>query len=105
MNNNQVLILAAAAGIAAVYFLSKKTTTAPAAVRSSSLGAGGAVNAVSSALTTGSAAPSLVQSFNEVDNTALPGQPGYGWRYFTDGTTIDPTGAYYSGGKKVWSPS
>lgn len=34
----------------------------------------------------------------------LPGQPGYGWRYFEDGTAIDPAGNYYSGGVVVWSP-
>lgn len=26
-----------------------------------------------------------------------------GWRYFTDGTSIDPQGNYYSGGQLVWS--
>lgn len=25
-----------------------------------------------------------------------------GWRYFSDGTTIDPSGNYYSGGQLVW---
>lgn len=27
-----------------------------------------------------------------------------GWRYFDDGTAIDPAGCYYSGGVKVWCP-
>jgi hypothetical protein len=27
-----------------------------------------------------------------------------GWQYFTDGTVIDPSGAYWSNGVKVWSP-
>lgn len=27
-----------------------------------------------------------------------------GWRYFTDGTAIDPQGAYYANGVKVWEP-
>lgn len=26
-----------------------------------------------------------------------------GWRYFTDGTAIDPAGNYYQGGQLVWS--
>lgn len=26
-----------------------------------------------------------------------------GWRYFSDGTAIDPSGNYYSGGALVWS--
>lgn len=25
-----------------------------------------------------------------------------GWRYFTDGTAIDPAGNYYSGGQLIW---
>lgn len=27
---------------------------------------------------------------------------GNGWRYFSDGTTIDPSGNYYQGGALVW---
>jgi hypothetical protein len=34
----------------------------------------------------------------------LPGQEGYGWRYFSDGTAISPAGAYYYGGQQVYSP-
>ena len=26
-----------------------------------------------------------------------------GWRYFNDGTAIDPAGNYYQGGQLVWS--
>lgn len=26
-----------------------------------------------------------------------------GWRYFTDGTAIDPFGNYWKGGQKIWS--
>lgn len=40
-----------------------------------------------------------------IDNTALPGGPGYGWQYFTDGTAISPEGEYYYQGEKVWTPS
>lgn len=25
-----------------------------------------------------------------------------GWRYFTDGTSIDPSGNYYSGSQLIW---
>lgn len=28
-----------------------------------------------------------------------------GWRYFNDGTSIDPQGNYYQGGQIIWSPS
>jgi hypothetical protein len=41
----------------------------------------------------------------EIVNTALPGQNGYGWRYFSDGTVIDPSGQYYVDGQVVWSPA
>lgn len=40
-----------------------------------------------------------------IDNQALPGQPGYGWTYFENGTVIDPNGAYYLNGKQVWRPT
>lgn len=39
-----------------------------------------------------------------VANPAQEGQPGYGWRYYTDGTAIDPSGSYYYKGEKVWTP-
>jgi hypothetical protein len=42
---------------------------------------------------------------SEIQNTATtPGQEGYGWRYFTDGTAISPDGKYYSGGSLVYDP-
>lgn len=41
----------------------------------------------------------------EIANNAAPGQSGYGWRYFTDGTVIDTQGNYYVNGDLVWSPS
>ncbi len=28
-----------------------------------------------------------------------------GWRYFSDGTSIDPFGSYYRNGQKIWSPA
>lgn len=27
-----------------------------------------------------------------------------GWRYFDDGTSIDPQGRYWKGGQVIWSP-
>lgn len=41
----------------------------------------------------------------EISNTALPGDIGYGWRYFDNGTTIDPSGRYYFEGNLVYDPS
>jgi hypothetical protein len=40
-----------------------------------------------------------------INNTALPGQSGWGWQYFTDGTAIGPDGKYYSGGTEVYDPA
>ncbi len=28
---------------------------------------------------------------------------GNGWRYFSDGTSIDPSGNYYQGGGMIWA--
>jgi hypothetical protein len=39
----------------------------------------------------------------EINNPALHGQTGYGWRYFSDGTAISPTGAYYKQGRQLTS--
>jgi hypothetical protein len=42
----------------------------------------------------------------EVDTGTLnPGDPGYGYRYFSDGTAITPSGEYYFGGQKVYDPA
>ena len=37
-------------------------------------------------------------------NNALPGQPGYGWQYFANGTSIGPDGTYYQNGVAVTGP-
>lgn len=37
-----------------------------------------------------------------VTNNALPGQPGYGYSYFEDGTVIGPDGSYYYQGVPVY---
>jgi hypothetical protein len=41
----------------------------------------------------------------EIANTALPGQEGYGWRYFDNTTVIDPQGRYYFDGQLVYDPA
>lgn len=65
------------------------------------------VNGVLAGLTTWFKGSSTGNVYNstEIDNTALPGSPGYGWQYFTDGTAISPSGEYYYQGEKVWTPS
>ena len=43
---------------------------------------------------------------SEIDNSGVaPGAAGYGWRYFTDGTSISPKGEYFSDGKKIYDPA
>lgn len=42
----------------------------------------------------------------EIDNTATtPGQPGYNWKYYSDGTSISPDGKYYYQGQEVYDTS
>lgn len=41
----------------------------------------------------------------QISNTALPGDYGWGWQYFSDGTAISPQGQYYLNGELVWSPA
>jgi hypothetical protein len=41
----------------------------------------------------------------EIPNAAQPGEEAYGWKYYSDGTAISPTGTYYYQGEQVWSPS
>lgn len=45
------------------------------------------------------------EQVTEISNTALPGEPGYGWKYYSDGTAVAPSGSYYYQGQQVWSPS
>lgn len=49
-------------------------------------------------------APTVPGGFETIPNTALPGQPGYGWQYFTDGASgaaISPSGQYFLNGTQV----
>jgi hypothetical protein len=44
-------------------------------------------------------------NLQEIPNTAKEGEEGYGWRYFTDGTVMDPDGRYLDQeGKLLWQP-
>lgn len=52
----------------------------------------------------GAAIPQNTQKVTEVLNGS-GGQFSNGWRYFSDGTVIDPQGNYYLDGKMVWSPA
>lgn len=41
----------------------------------------------------------------EIENTATSGSPGYGWKYYSDGTAISPEGKYYYQGSEVYDPA
>jgi hypothetical protein len=50
------------------------------------------------------------EGISEIDNSAAPGEAGYGWRYFSDGTVISPDNEYYANNPEtgehelIWSP-
>lgn len=56
------------------------------------------------ALYSGSTGAAPTPSTTEITNPALSGQEGYGWKYYSDGTVIDPYGNYYQDGQLIWSP-
>jgi hypothetical protein len=42
----------------------------------------------------------------EILNTATkPGDPGWGWKYYSDGTSIGPDGKYYHKGQQIYDPA
>lgn len=59
---------------------------------------------VTLALTSKKAAAAVPVGPTGISNAALPGQPGWGWQYFSDGTVIGPDGTYYQNGAQVWRP-
>lgn len=63
-------------------------------------GKGGLLNAVRGMFSGPNA-----QGVTEITNTSGEGEPGYGWKYYSDGTAISPSGTYYFGGNEVWNPS
>lgn len=88
MKTDTLIILAAAVG--GVYAVYKLTARAR-----SGGGTAGTLNNNGNVNATVAAA---------VYNSALPGQEGWGWQYYSDGTAIGPDGSYYLNGTKVWSP-
>lgn len=89
MKNDTLLILAAAA--AGLYIVTRMTRQTAPNRTAQALNQGGNVSV-----------PGMVK---QIFNSATPGQEGWGWQYFTDGTAIGPDGSYYSNGQKVWSPT
>lgn len=82
MNNTDLLLIALAG--AAVWFFSNQ---AKAGSSNTVMNLGKAINGIS-----------------EIFTGAKSGQVGAGWRYFSDGTSISPTGVYYLNGVEVWAP-
>ena len=79
MNNTTLLLIAAAA---AAYLLFRDKNASANTVNN----LGTAINGIS-----------------EIFTGAKGNQAGAGWRYFTDGTSISPTGTYYMNGVEVWA--
>ena len=48
--------------------------------------------------------PNIGGAVTEIPNTAQEGEEGFGWKYYSDGTVIDPDGNYYRNGEMIWSP-
>lgn len=88
MKNDTILIIGAAA--VGLFLIARMTKRPAGSTTAQSLNNGGQVN--------GNVA-------QQIFNSALPGQPGWGWQYFSDGTAIGPDGSYYFQGSKVWSPT
>ncbi len=85
MNSTKIAeLVAIAAGLYIIYRLWQQRAAAPRPATTTTAAAGGATNITPAG--------------------TLPGQPGYGWQYFSDGTAIAPDGSYYSSGVKVWDP-
>lgn len=78
--DSMIIIGAAVAGVGLVYWLTRRGAAQ----------AGGAT-----------ASKDRQTGVVEITNSALPGSEGYGWRYFSDGTAIDPIGNYFKDGLPI----
>ena len=87
MKTSEILILAGAAGFA--FWLLKVRKPAASTVQPATKGAAGTGSIFS----------------RDVLNTATPGEAGWGWKYYDDGTAIGPDGTYYKNGVAVWAPA
>jgi hypothetical protein len=52
--------------------------------------------------TAGGTLRSITETVSEIFDAA-GGAFSNGWRYFNDGTAIDPQGNYYQGGQLIWT--
>lgn len=118
--SNQKILVVVALGIGAYVFMKQQAarggsgavrpvvtnpqTGAPAAGASGGGGLFDMVGALFAPLRNGfvgqGAAPTT-----QIANDDLPGQAGYGWKYYSDGVAIAPDGTYYKDGVVAWSAS
>lgn len=45
------------------------------------------------------------EQVSAIPNNSAPGTDAYGWQYFSNGTSISPTGQYYQGDQLVYDPA
>lgn len=95
-NDTLIIIAAAAAGLFLIYKTAGRT--AGVAPRP-----GGTV--LNQSNRTGAMPSGNQYNTTGIANTALPGQEGYGWQYYSDGTAIGPDGRYYYQGTEVYNPA
>lgn len=69
----------------------------------SQLGIKGGVSALTKKLGIGSGTAPDVTNTTQIDTSNIkPGEEGFGWQYYSDGTAIDPNGNYYQNGQLVY---
>lgn len=101
MNNTAKSLVIAAAGLAAVYYLTRNKSGTAAVPASNA----NTQKTLADKMQTISQVYNPTKPATQIENLALPGQAGWGWQYYSDGVAIDPAGAYYVNGEKVWSPA
>lgn len=89
MKPEEMLALAIGGIALWMMFVSRKVSASPIAAQQS----GGIFSSLLS--------PKPADYVVEIENAALPGQPGWGWRYYSNGAAVDPNGAYYYQGQQV----
>lgn len=118
--NTQTLLLLAVVGVGAYWLYGKQNAKAQVsgkppiawtqnptrAIQPSGGGAGSTTNILAGLFSAanilmGGGSPTGTKT---IANDDVPGQPGYGWQYYSDGTSIGPDGTYYKNGAALWSP-
>jgi hypothetical protein len=118
--NPNNLVLLAVLGIGAFWMLTRRVGAQPMRPVNQQPGGanGGSMNGLGNVLSglgrlfggsggsaSGGAGRGPTSGTQQIWNDDVPGQPGYGWNYYNDGTAIGPDGTYYRDGQPIWSPS